>query len=81
MTKAYRDSVRKFHDLGRDGRIILKRDMRKLMRAVVNWISLAHEGPVEGSCGHSKENSGIIKDEIFPGATNVSRRILFDGIN
>jgi hypothetical protein len=36
MTKTYRVSVRKFHDIGRDRRIILKRYMRKLMRTLVD---------------------------------------------
>jgi hypothetical protein len=36
MTKLYRVSVRKIYGLGRDGRIILKRYMRKLIRAIVD---------------------------------------------
>jgi hypothetical protein len=39
--------------------------IREIWWEVVNWIHLAHDRPVAGSCEHGNELSGSIKGGIF----------------
>jgi hypothetical protein len=43
----------------------IRMDLRKLGWEVVDWMHMAQEGPVAGSCKHSNEPSVSIKNREF----------------